>query len=140
MIKTLKRVFCRRAAALSLSAVAFMPFMASNCDYQPDITLIGSTHVNLYCTGTGVSWSAVTIDFLPYEKIIYKWEVTYNGIIWANQSTPYYTDGGGDHFRLPNNFPQTLDCGHGVYTIRIWTVSVDSPTIQTAPDVESVTC
>lgn len=136
----LARRLTTRGAALSLSAVvALGPFAMGSCD-DPN-TYIGATYVSLYCTGAGISWSAVTQDFLPNEPITYSWEIyPPTGGVIRGQHGGYYTDGGGDHFRLPNGFPQAVDCGHGTYSIVIWTQSRDTPEIRTHADSDSVTC
>lgn len=136
-----RRAFCRlrrRGAVLALSSVAFMPIVMAGC---PDgIDRVGHTWVNLSCTGAGITWSAHTSDFLPREPIMYVWEIVYNGQTFRGQHGGYYTDRYGGHFRLPNEFPQALDCGPGTYTIVIHTEAMNHPNTWTNGDSATVTC
>lgn len=137
-----RRTYCRARdrslMSFAAASIALGPLVMAGC---PDnVTRVGHVVLNLTCTGTGIQWSAHTTDFLPNEPIGYVWEIFYNGQRFANRHDGYHTDRYGGHFRLPNGFPQALDCGHGNYSMTIHVESLNNPTIWTEPDAKTVTC
>lgn len=103
--------------AVTLGSTA-LPTPASAVTYR------GETFVTLSCTGYGITWSGVTSNFYPNTRITYHWIIWRNGAELARGSHGgYYTNSIGNHWRLPSGFPQALDCGHGVYRIKMWTTN-----------------
>jgi hypothetical protein len=122
--KTARRLVLSLSAATMLLVGGASPSPASPAATEAvsiNVVYGGTVYPTIACTSTGITWAGITRGFLPYTEITYHWEIKKDGLpLIDGEKGGYFTDRTGYHFRLPNGFPQAVDCGPGFYTIEMY--------------------